>query len=248
MKTIFILLSLLGMVSAAAQPSNTVPKNIRASNTLNNLTDPGGLTAKNLYGIPLEPGRVIGNSYLTPDWKLTTLLLYDGGKMIEGYPARYEIENDQFEIKTTSGVKVLNGKKVNSFVWVDSLTQFPHYFVNGKDLTNKDGVALSGFFEVLAEGPLSLLSKTKITVKDPTYNTQLDMGNRDTRLIKKDILYYLDNHVVRELPSSRKKLLPIFGEHASGVEGFIKVNKLSLNEPGHMRAVFENYNGRITTN
>ena len=39
MKTIFILLSLLGMVSAAAQPSNTVPKNIRASNTLTNLTD-----------------------------------------------------------------------------------------------------------------------------------------------------------------------------------------------------------------
>jgi hypothetical protein len=248
MKTTFALLALLGTFSAAAQLSNTVPKNIRASNTLNNLSDPGGLAAKNLYGIPLEPGRVIGNTYLSTDWKMTTLLLYDGGKMIEAYPARYEIESDQFEIKTSSGVKVLNGTKVNSFVWVDSLTQFPHYFVNGKDLSNEDGIALSGFFEVLTEGSLSLLSKIKITVKDPTYNAQLDMGNRDTRLNKKTILYYFDRHVVRELPPSKKRLLPIFGEHASEVEDFIKVNKLSLNEAAHLRAIFENYNARIVTN
>jgi len=248
MKKTIAFLALLGTFAASAQPLSTVPKTIRASNTLYNLSDPGGLAARSLYGIPLEPGRVIGNTYLNTEWKMATLLLYDGGKMIEAYPTRYEIENDQFEIQTTSGVKVLNGKKVNSFVWLDSLTQVPHYFVNGKDLRMDDGVALSGFLEVLAEGPLSLLARTKITVKDPTYNVQLDMGNRDTRLLRKTVLYYLDGNVVRELPSSRKKFLPVFGNHASEVEDFIKINRLSLNEPGHVRAIFENYNGRLATN
>ena len=41
---------------AAAQPTPTVPTNIRAANTIDNLFDKNGLSKfESLYGIPLEP-------------------------------------------------------------------------------------------------------------------------------------------------------------------------------------------------
>ena len=239
----------LCLTPALGQPNSALPKNIRAANTLENLFDANGLSSfDNLYGIPLEPGTVVGDAYLNPEWKRTTLLLYDVDKMIEGYPARYEIDEDQFEIKSSTGIKVLNGRKVKSFVWIDSLTKTPHYFVNGRDFANSDGVRMSGFYEVLAEGQLTLLGKTEVVVKEPTYNEKLDMGQRNTRIIKRTSFFYLDNGALKEVPSSRKKLLPIFGDQAAAMEDFLRVNKLSLNEAAHLRALFEHYNGRIVTN
>ena len=249
MKNIVALFLLLGALTSGAQPINTVPKNIRAANTLENLFDASGLTTSdNLYGIPLEPGGVKGTAYLNADWRRTTFLLYDADKMIEGYPARYEIDQDRFEIKAASGVKVLNGRKVRSFVWLDSLTQTPHYFVNAKDFKNEDKVDLAGFFQVLTEGNLTLLSKTGVVVKDPTYNEKFDMGERDTRIIKKTKYYYLAQNLLREVPSSRKKFFPIFGQHADEIEQFVKVNKLSLNESGHLTTIFLRYNGLAVSN
>lgn len=239
----------LGTVTAFAQPVNTVPKNIRAANTLNKLFDTNGLaTFDNLYGIPLEPGRVIGNAYLNPDWNRTTFLLYDEDKMIEGYPARYEIDQDQFEIQVGAGIKLLNGKSVRSFVWVDSLTRSPHYFVNAKDFKNENNIPLTGFFEVLTEGDLTLLSRTDLVVKKPNYNDKLDVGSRDERILKKTKFYFTEGGKIKELATTRKKLLPVFGEYATAMEEFIRKNELSLNEPDHLKAIFENYNAKVITN
>jgi hypothetical protein len=234
---------------ALAQPNSTVPKNLRASNTLDNLFDANGLSnSDNLYGIPLESGRIVGNAYLNPDWKRTTFLLYTSDKMIEGYPSRYEIDQDQFEIKAADAVKVLNGKRVRSFVWADSLTKTPHYFVNGKDFRNEENTPLSGFFEVLAEGNYTLLEKTRVQIIEPNYKVQLDMGSRDQRIIKKNAFYYSVKGVIIPLPSSRKKLLTLFGDHAPEIGKFIKVNALDLDNAMHLKVLFEHYHSLITTN
>ena len=249
MKNAFVFFALLGHFAAGAQPGNAVPKNIRAANTLENLFDASGLTTSdNFYGIPLEPGDVVGNAYLNPEWRRTTFLLYNVDKMIEGYPARYEIGQDQFEIKTSRGIKVLNGSKVKSFVWVDSATRTPHYFVNGRDFDHADHVTFTGFYEVLAEGNLILLCKTAVIVKDPTYNDKFDMGQRNTRILKKRHFYYVDQNEVREVPSSRKKFFSIFGPHADEVGSFANVNKLSIDDAGHLTSIFRHYNSLRVTN
>lgn len=243
------LLAALCAWSAFAQPSNTVPKNIRAANTLENLADAEGLTSfDNLYGIPLEPGAVVGDAYLNPEWKRTTFMLYDADKMVEGFPTRYEIDLDQFEIKSSTGIKVLSGKRVKSFVWIDSLSNAPHYFINGRDFRGDDGNTLSGFYEVLSEGSLTLLARTDVVVRQPTYNDKFDVGQRDTRILKKLSFYYLQDGVLRELPSSRKKMMSLFGDHSVAVDDFIRVNRLSLNEAAHLRAIFDHYNARLVTN
>src|SRR5690606_564331 len=109
-----------------AQPNSTVPKNLRAASTLEQLFDGNGLSnSEMLYGIPLEPGAVIGSAYLDDLWKRTTFVLYDTDKMIEGYSARYAVDENLFEIKTSAGVNVLSGKRVRSFVWMEEQTQTP---------------------------------------------------------------------------------------------------------------------------
>lgn len=249
MKTFAAIFALLAASAAGAQPSSTVPRNIRATNTIDYLSDGNGLaTFENLYGIPLEPGRVVGNSYLNEKWNRTTLLLYDVEKMLQGYSTRYEISEDMFEIKGSTEVKVLDGKRVKSFVWLDSLTRVPHYFVNGRDYKNEENVRLSGFFEVLTEGEMTLLKKTLVLVKQPTYNDKLDMGRRDTRIEKKNHFYYRDKDTIRELPTTKKKLIPVFGDKAQAVEEFIRQNKLSPNDADHLKAIFEHYNMWVATN
>lgn len=232
----------LSALNAAAQPANAIPKNIRATSTLDNLFDINGLSKfDNLSGIPMEPGNVVGNGYLEAGWNRATLLLYDVEKMVENIPVRYEIEVDQFEIRLSSGVKVLSGKKVKSFVWVDSLTRSPHYFVNGNDFKDKENIPMTGFFEVLTEGRMPLLAKTELVVKNPTYNDKFDMGNRNTRIVKKVDYYYVQNGVAAEVPSGKKKFLLLFGDHAPSVEKFINTNTLTLSDGAHLRAIFEHY-------
>lgn len=249
MKKILTALALFSASIAYSQPNSVVPKNIRAANTLDNLFDANGLgTTDAFYGIELEPGRVVGSTYLNDQWKRTSIMLYDTEKLIEGLQTKYEIDLDQLEIRTAGGVKVLSGRRIKSFVWVDSLSKIPHYFVNARDYKSEQGAPMTGFYEVLAEGPLTLLVKTSIVVRDPTYDHRLDMGQRDTRILKRTSFFYLDNNVVRELPSSRKKLLPVFGDHAAEADKFIKLNNLSLTQPGHLRALFEHYNEKIVTN
>lgn len=247
MKTILVAMILSGTV-AAAQPGSVIPVNIRAANVIDRLSDGNGLTnSETLYGIPLEPGRVVGSTYLNEEWKRTTVMMYNVQKMIEGYATRYEIDLNQVEIRTDAGVKVLSGDRVRSFVWVDSLVGTPHYFVNTKDYkVEKDGV--KGFFEVLVEGPMTLLVHPYIVVRQPTYDERLDIGERDTRILKKTAFFYMKDDAVRELPSAKRKFLPVFGEHADAVEQFIRTNRLLLNEPNHLKIIFEHYNSRIIAN
>ncbi len=82
-----------------------------------------------------------------------------------------------------------------------------HYLINAKDFKNSDNVPLTGFFEVLAEGTLPLLLKTKIVVKKPDYNEALNVGPRDTKILGNEKLYYAKVDHVFEVPSPKKKIL-----------------------------------------
>ena len=171
---ISILWFLLFALISLGYTQSVVPNNIRAANTLDRLVDLDGLSnADMLYGIPLPEGKVIGDTYLDVQWKAASILLYDKNKLIEGFPVRYDIHLNELEIKAKNGVKVLKGDKVKSFVWMDSLTNSPVYFVNAKEFQNEDNVTLSGFFQVLTDGALPLFKKTRVSFKKADYNIQL---------------------------------------------------------------------------
>ena len=231
------------VLKSYSQPVSALPNTIWAVNTIEGLNDTNGLgNGEVLYGIPIPEGKVIGDTYLNKNWMISTLLLYDRDKMLEGFPLRYDILSDELEIKAKDGVKALRGDRVKSFIWLDSLTKAPTYFVNAKDYKDAENVTMMGFFQVLADGPSPLFKKTRIKIKKANYKVQFDVGSRDDKIIKKHDYFTLQNNHVAELPSGKKNLLPFFGDQAAEVEKFIEVNSLNTSKETHLKAIFEHYN------
>ncbi len=226
MKILVCIVSLF-IMAREGQSQAVVPPNIRATNTLEKLFDYNGIDEGDiLYGIPLPEGKVVGDTYMDTHWRMANVMLYDKEKLIEGFPMRYDIHLDELEFRGKNGIKVLAGSKVKSFVWADSITRTPAYFINGKSFRNEDDVPFTGFFEVLEEGSVPLLKKTYISVRKADYNVAMNVGSRDDKILKKSKFYVLKQTRIIELPKSRKKFLALFNDKSSQLEAFIKENNL----------------------
>ena len=234
---IFVLVATL-----EGQSQAIVPPNIRATNTLEKLFDYNGIDEGDiLYGIPLPEGKVVGDTYIDTHWRNANIMLFEKEKLIEGFPMRYDIYLDELEFKGKSGIKVLAGSKVKSFVWADSISRTPAYFINGKSFRNEDDVPFTGFFEVLEEGSVPLLKRTYISVRKADYNVAMNVGSRDDKILKKNKYYVLRENRLVELPASRKKFLSFFNDN-SRLDEYIRENGLSVTDEHDLKLIMSRYN------
>jgi len=234
----------LSLNSAMAQ-TESLQKTIRATNIQHTLTTRPDLQGGNMiYGIPDGPKQLLGNYYLDTKWNRSTLMLYKNDEILSDQWVRYNIASNQFEILTPEDdrVKTIPGLRVQNLVWVDSLHRVPRYFINGMDLKEK-GAPISGFYEVLVDGELSLLRRTIATVKKSNYNTALMIGNKDDEIKKRDSYYYIQGDEVIEVPRSQKKLMKLFEEDKQKeVAQFIDDNDPNLKNVSGLYKVFSYYN------
>jgi hypothetical protein len=240
MKLFHLLLLACCCTSLFAQNA-AIPQALRASMTLNRISTLNAY-GNAIGGIPLPPGKVIGDTYISKNWNQGSVLLYQSETIIEGYPLRFDIEQNELEIDTKSGVKVLAADKIRNFTWIDSLTRKPVFYVNAKEYVDETSTPLSGFFEVISEGTLLVMKKTTLSVRKANYVKEFDTGSRDDKIMKNDLFYYAQGNKVMPLATSRKKFLPIFGDKAEKVKEFIDVNGMNLKEVHHLQAIFEYYN------
>lgn len=211
---------------------------------MDGMADMGGMTRSDvLYGIPVPPGRVIGDNYMDLKWNPASLLIYGSEKVIDGYHVRYDIKSEALEIKVDNGIKMLMVNRIESLIWYDSLTSTPRAFVNGKGYT-EDGVQMSGLLEVVQDGKVPLIKKTTLWVKRPDYIPAFDVGNRDEKIYKRENFYYAKGKEVFEI-KRKKDLLAIFGDKSNDVEEFIKINRLNVKEEYGLQNVFEYYNSQF---
>jgi hypothetical protein len=223
-----------------AQGASALPKNVRVTNVIQRLSY---MTPSDLvYGIPMPEKELIGDGYLSLKWNPGSLSLYGTEKLVEGYPLRLDLLKNELELRTKSGIKVIDSKKINSFVWMDSLTKIPEYFVNAKDYKSEEGIPFIGFFRIIVDGRMPLFKLTEAYIKKSNYNAALDVGSRDDKIIKKDHFYYAIDGVAYDVPGSKKKFVTIFKEKKPEIEKFIRVNELVLNNQAHLARIFEYYN------
>ena len=242
MSRYYIFLFIILAALKAYSQGSVIPANVRAVNTIEGLTDSNGLgNNEMLYGIPLPEGKVIGDTYLSTEWNKSVILLYENNKLIEGFPARYDIHLDELEEKGRSEVKVLEGKKVKSFMWMDSFRAEPYYFINARNF-KEEGVPLVGFFEVLVDGDSPLFKKVNLTVKTADYNVTLSMGSRDDKILKNSVYYIADGSTVSEIPNSKKKFLQLLKGKTSEVESYMDENNLSVKKEEELVAICKYYN------
>jgi hypothetical protein len=233
----------LNLISQFLFAQSAIPNQIRATNTLARLSDADGLGRNDLMlGIPIPPGAVIGDTYLDKKWNPGSLLLADSERMIEGFPIKYDISLDRIEIMAKNGVKVIEGKKIKSIVWKDSLTNLPRYFVTARDF-KMDDAALTGFIEVLTDGTTPLLKRTTIVVKQPDYVPALDVGSSDKKILRREMFFYPLNGELIKI-TNKKTLLSAFGDLADDVDSYIKLNKLNVNKEYGLTKAFEYFNSK----
>ncbi len=239
MKTFLSLLLFLVQLNALAQWA--IPTQMRAEITLDRLFDDMS-NSDLLYGVPMPPGKVIGDNYLDKKWNKATILLYQSETLIEGYPVKYDIKSNLIEIGTKSGIKVLDVKKIKNIVWIDSLTTLPKYFVNSAEY-NVAGVKQEGLLEVLADGDMPLFKVTEILVKKPTYNAALDVGTRDTKILHEQVMYYARGGELIRV-KNKSDVLTAAGDKAPEIEKYIKANKLSIKSEIGLKRIFEQLNSK----
>lgn len=245
-KTLFqaLFVAFSGLFSTGLYGQWAIPPVMRAENTLDRLSDKDGLGQGDLlYGLPIPPGSVIGDTYLDTKWNGATVLLYETDKVIEGYFVKYDIKGLSLELKAKNGIKLLDIKKVKSMVWLDSVTNMPRYFVNAKEY-KEEGTPLTGLLEVVVDGQMPLFKKTYLWEKEPNYVVAFDVGSRDKKIYKKDAFYYGKGAEVVKV-TNKKNLIVAFGDMGPEMESFIKINKLEVSKASGLQKIFEFYNGKF---
>ena len=217
-----------------------MPQVMRSQMTLNRISEKGITMNDLLYGVPLTGGGVTGTVYLDNKWNAATLMLYEDDRLLEGYYVKYNLKDNEVEVKARNGIKVIEAAKLRSFVWKDSLTGETRSFVNGKEF-REDSIPLTTMLEVLVDGPLPLVGKTTVNVKDPTYVVAFDVGSRETQIRKKTAWYYVRDQSILKI-TNKKRLLEVFGERSAEMDKYIKINQLPVNDQEGLVRIFQHYN------
>lgn len=222
-------------------------KTIRATNIAELFSKrPNFIGGNQVFGIPPEPKRLLGNYYLDTKWNKASILLYRDNEVMEGYFVRYNISSNNFELRDIDAdqVTVLPGLRVQNLVWVDSEHNVLRYFVNGMDF-KEEGSPISGFFEVLVDGQLPLMRRTIATIKQSNYNTALMVGERNDEIVKRNLYYFLRDKEIIAIPKQKKKFYKIFGNKAEEIENFVRENAVNIKQPAGYFAIFTFYNSKF---
>lgn len=193
-----------------------------------------------LYGMPLPPPSISGDSYIDKKWNISSILLYDKEKTIDGIWTRIDLESNQLEFKTNKGYRVLEITKIKSIVWEDSLLSNLRVFVNNKeigfDLSSKIGVS-----EIIFQGDVSLVKQIRIIKKESNYNVALAAGNNEIKKIKRETFYFRTKDTLKRI-STKNELIESFPAIGNELDKYMKTEKVSLKKESDLIKLFEHLN------
>ncbi|MBX2895895.1 MAG: hypothetical protein KF763_10665 [Cyclobacteriaceae bacterium] len=222
MKYLYLILLVLSTSLIFGQTS--IPPQMRAQFTLERLSSTSGLGPSDiLYGVPMSPGTVIGDVYLDKKWNKATLLHEGTETLIEGYFVKYNLKDKTVEIKTRTGIKAVTANQIKSMVWIDSVSNFPSYFIKASTYSF-EGSSLTGMMEVLVDANYPLFKYYTVEIKEPTYNVAMGSGSKDTRIIRRAMYFSLLNSQLIQIKNT-KDLIGI--SNREKLERYIKTEKLS---------------------
>lgn len=225
---IFIGLSCLCSICVNGQTDDQALRALRARNTMSQFSDgSSNLNSGGVYGLtPSTVSKVEGDSYWDIHWGISSVELKGRKELVEGNYVRYDIYTDELEFLLKDGVKVFPGNKVVSVVWQDSVFSKPRFLVNG-NLFRENGVPLTGFVEILVDNKIALVKRISLSIRKPSYNQALDVGSKNSKIIKEEDYYYaIDNKLTRL--KSKKDLKGISTLNQSKIENYVKENKIGL--------------------
>jgi hypothetical protein len=192
MKKIFFMLALCVTVLSGFAQSNVPHRMLTFRNA------PLGL----VNALPVAPPGVKGNAY-EENWQVADIYLTSEEK-IENVQMRVNLKDYSLEIKHNGQIKILHHSRVASFSKRDIVGK-NHFFVSAKAYQVTPVVL--GYFEVIQDGEYALLQHTITDVVSGNYNTALDVGARDSEIVKHKEFYLAKNNLAVKVLSNKKKML-----------------------------------------
>jgi len=192
--------------------------------------------------VPLREPKTVGTSYLYETWHLGNLDLGDLG-IIRNHFIRYDLSNHFIEIKLDSVIKAIDGIYVKNFNLID-IDGVLHRYINCGDFVYED-TRLLGFFEIIDEGDYSLFLRTEAILIESDYVMQLDMGNRDHKIVKEEEFFISRDKQVIKVPRSRHGLEALYPE-VEGLKTFLKSERVNTKKEKDLRKLIDFLNHQET--
>ena len=189
-----------------------------------------------LYGKKLPPSGVEGDYYMFSK-RMPGEMEMTSGRKFKNQRLQYDLYKNELEVLLNNSIYVIPSGNVKSLLLYDSVDR---RFVNGSDYQFLED-SLTGFLEILAEGEITLLLQTVLHIKNPTYRSDSNMGNRNFVISKKYNLYITKGKVLVKLTKKNKLNYKWFSEKEN-VVSYLKENKLKLSNMSDAIFAVEYYN------
>ncbi len=177
----------------------------------------------------LRPRETVVDSYWFEEWRKGGIILKDS-QQITGYPLRYNLYSQSFEIQTVQDVKVLPHEQVHHAMLVAG--QDTGIFV---DLTRyldlPPNPAFTGLSRVFTDGKYALFHRKEGEILKANYVPALDAGSITDKIVFSDAFYLYDGEYLEKLPSSRRKLIRFFNNRHEDVEAYIRSARINPRKP-----------------
>lgn len=154
---------------------------------------------------------------------------------------KYDMETNIVQLISNNVVKTYSSYKIYYFEIYDAiLDNYRQFYSIPYEVTTDYELPI--IFEVLYEGPLSLLSREAIVQENVTGTSAYWGGSYIQNSIKYSF-YFLDKSGnIRLFNRKRSELFTIMSKHQSDVKGFVKSNKMRLDDARDLIRITAFYN------
>ncbi len=210
----------------------------RLTNIVKSLSGGSAGYASGFKGTYNVRSTVKGDPYLDTAFRVSSFKFYKTEERIKT-PSRYDVLNNELEIKTTGDVMILPSNLVEKYSF-QGKQRDSVYFVNSAAYKFEE--PFDGFLQLLCDGEIQLLKLTRAEIVKPSYNPSLEVGDRDAYIVKKETLYYSfpDRRISKV--KGKSEMLGLFGERKELIKSFISSNRLGFKNEEDLIKIFSYYN------
>ncbi len=211
----------------------------RLTNLVQSVSSGSAAYGSGFKGIYNVRSSIKGDPYLDTAFRVSNFRFYKTTEQIKT-PSRYDVLNNELEIKTTAGVMVLPTKLVADFA-VYKNQRDSICFVNSAAYKFEEA-PFEGFLQLVCDGEIQLLKLTRAEIVKPSYNPSLEVGDRDAYIVKKVTLYYsLTDKKISKI-KGKSEMLSLFGERKELLKSFMTSNRLGFKNEDDLIKIFSLYN------
>ena len=153
---------------------------------------------------------------------------------------KYDLQSDLIQFEKDNRLESYTARKIVFFEIFDKTAKRYRQFYS-LPYSAQGGYRAPVFFELLAEGKLTLLCREAVEVKSyPSSFYYYGSSNRMVLVYK--YFFLTDKGVIEQFSGKKNDLIYLMGNQGDQVEKYMKTNKLNLDNKYHFAQVVDYYN------